>query len=85
MGADAVMLVTEWDAYRALDFDHLANAMRGEVIVDGRNALDGRAVAAAGLTWIGVGKPMMMPVRLLQRARPSLEWIRPAMIWAAAD
>jgi UDPglucose 6-dehydrogenase len=55
-GADAAVLVTEWDEFKALDFGAVAEAMSGTVIIDGRNALDPDAVAAAGLTYEGVGR-----------------------------
>ena len=41
-GADAVVLVTEWDEFAALDWAEVAAAMRGNVVIDGRNALDPR-------------------------------------------
>jgi len=55
-GADAVLLLTEWDEYLTLDLGHLANAMRGRLLLDGRNALDPAAVVEAGLTYEGVGR-----------------------------
>ncbi|MDQ3539480.1 MAG: UDP-glucose/GDP-mannose dehydrogenase family protein [Chloroflexota bacterium] len=56
-GADAVILMTEWDIYRLLDLDRLANAMRGDLLVDGRNALDAVAAREAGFHYVGVGRP----------------------------
>jgi UDPglucose 6-dehydrogenase len=54
-GADAVVLVTEWDEFKALDWAEVAGAMDGTLLVDGRNALDAGAVQAAGLTYEGIG------------------------------
>jgi UDPglucose 6-dehydrogenase len=56
-GADAVVLVTEWPEFGDLDFGDVASAMRGRLVVDGRNFLDPDAVHAAGLTYEGVGRP----------------------------
>jgi UDPglucose 6-dehydrogenase len=56
-GADAVVLVTEWPEFRSLDLAGAAAAMRGSLLVDGRNFLDPKAVRAAGLTYEGVGRP----------------------------
>lgn len=57
-GADAVVLVTEWDEYRRnLTPDHAASLTRGRVIVDGRNALDPAAWRAAGWDYHGMGRP----------------------------
>lgn len=55
-GADAVVLVTEWPEFLALDWAQVAERMRGDLIVDGRNALDPDAVRAAGLAYEGVGR-----------------------------
>jgi UDPglucose 6-dehydrogenase len=55
-GADAVVLVTEWDEFKKLDLGAVADAMSGSLLVDGRNALDPAAVVAAGLTYEGIGR-----------------------------
>ena len=47
-GADAVVLVTEWAEFKDLDWAEVAEAMRGTLVIDGRNALDAAAVRAAG-------------------------------------
>ncbi len=55
-GADAIVLVTEWDEFQNLDWKAVAEAMDGTLVIDGRNALDPGAVTAAGLTYEGVGR-----------------------------
>jgi UDPglucose 6-dehydrogenase len=55
-GADAVVLVTEWSEFGDLDWADAAAAMRGTLVVDGRNFLDPEAVGAAGLTYEGIGR-----------------------------
>ena len=57
-GADAVVLVTEWDVLRALDLKRLKAAMAGDVLIDLRNVYTPDEVIAAGFQWQGVGKPM---------------------------
>jgi UDPglucose 6-dehydrogenase len=54
--ADAVVLVTEWPEFLELDWREVAGAMRGDLLIDGRNALDGEAVRAAGLVYEGIGR-----------------------------
>ncbi len=54
--ADAVVLVTEWPQFVELDWSEVARAMRGTVVIDGRNALDPDAIATAGLTYEGIGR-----------------------------
>ena len=55
-GADAVVLVTEWPEFTELDWSAVAGEMRGDVVIDGRNALDQHALRAAGLSYEGVGR-----------------------------
>src|SRR4051794_36935717 len=55
-GADAVVLVTEWPEFAELDWGEVASRMRGDLIIDGRNALDGARVAESGLAYEGIGR-----------------------------
>jgi UDPglucose 6-dehydrogenase len=55
-GADAVVLVTEWDEFRWLDFERVRNAMNGDAIVDARNLLDPAAMRRRGFAYQGVGR-----------------------------
>ncbi len=54
--ADAVVLLTEWDELRDLDFVDVALRMRGDLVIDGRNAFDADRVRAAGLVYEGMGR-----------------------------
>ncbi|MDL5352318.1 UDP-glucose/GDP-mannose dehydrogenase family protein [Microbacterium sp. zg-YB36] len=57
-GADAVIVVTEWDEYRRqMSPEHAASLVSGRVIVDGRNCLDAAAWRAAGWEYYGMGRP----------------------------
>lgn len=57
-GADAVIVVTEWDEYRReLDPEYAASLTAGQIVVDGRNCLDAAAWRAAGWTYLGMGRP----------------------------
>ncbi len=56
-GADALVIVTEWNEFRALSPVRLLEAMRGRVIVDLRNIFDPAAMRAAGFAYHGVGRP----------------------------
>jgi UDPglucose 6-dehydrogenase len=55
-GVDAVVLVTEWPEFLALDWKDVAEKMGGNLVIDGRNALDPDAVRDAGLVYEGVGR-----------------------------
>jgi UDPglucose 6-dehydrogenase len=54
--ADAVVLVTEWRAFRELDWAAVAAAMAGDTVIDGRNSLEPEAIRAAGLAYEGIGR-----------------------------
>lgn len=55
-GADVVVLVTEWNQFRALDLDRLKSLMKNPVLVDLRNVYRAAEVEAHGFTYSGVGK-----------------------------
>jgi UDPglucose 6-dehydrogenase len=54
--ADALVIVTEWDEFRALDLEKVAASMRGKVLVDLRNVYDRDDAREAGLAYHGVGR-----------------------------
>ncbi len=54
--ADAVVLLTEWPTFLNLDFEKTADCMRGNVFIDGRNALDPEVLQEAGLVYEGIGR-----------------------------
>ena len=51
-GADALILATEWQQYKELDWDKLSARMRTKVVLDGRNVLDRVRVERAGIRYI---------------------------------
>ena len=56
-GADALVIVTEWNEYRRPDFDRIRGALSAPVIVDGRNLYDPARMAAMGFTYFSIGRP----------------------------
>jgi UDPglucose 6-dehydrogenase len=54
-GADALVLITEWDAYRALDLERLRQRMKAPVVVDLRNVYRGEEMARHGFAYVRVG------------------------------
>ena len=61
-GADAIVIVTEWDLFRALDFARLKSLMKTPVLVDLRNIFRAEEVIAAGFTYVDVGRGAAPPV-----------------------
>ena len=55
-GADALVIVTEWDAFRALDLKRVARLLKAPVLVDLRNIYTPDEVAEAGLAYTGIGR-----------------------------
>jgi UDPglucose 6-dehydrogenase len=56
-GAAVVALLTEWDEFRWLDFEKVADLMDHASIVDARNLLDPRALRNKGFGYTGIGRP----------------------------
>ncbi|MFP6758834.1 MAG: nucleotide sugar dehydrogenase, partial [Alphaproteobacteria bacterium] len=56
-GADALVLITEWNQFRALDLERLKAAMAGPVFVDLRNVYRPDEMAAEGFHYVSVGRP----------------------------
>ena len=56
VGADALVVVTEWKEFRSPDFESLAKALSQRVIFDGRNLYDPTVVRQAGLEYFGIGR-----------------------------
>lgn len=56
-GAAAIVLLTEWPEFRALDWSRIADRLDGRAVIDTRNLLDPVAVARAGLSYQGIGRP----------------------------
>jgi UDPglucose 6-dehydrogenase len=56
-GADALVIVTEWDAFRALDFKRLKTMMRKPLLVDLRNVYRSDDIERHGFEYVSVGRP----------------------------
>ena len=55
-GADALVLVTEWNEFRRPSLPRLKQAMRQPVVFDGRNIWNPSELRAAGFTYTGIGR-----------------------------
>ena len=54
-GADALVIATDWDEFRTVDYDRLKEAMKGRLIIDGRNILARQEAEKEGFTYRGIG------------------------------
>jgi len=64
-GADALVIVTEWKAFRSPDFDAMQTKLKARVIFDGRNLYDPERFASYDLDYVPIGRPV-------HRAQPTL-------------
>ena len=55
-GAEALLLITEWQAFRNPNFERIKKVMREPVIFDGRNIYDPAQVRQLGFTYYGIGR-----------------------------
>jgi UDPglucose 6-dehydrogenase len=56
-GADAMVIITEWDQFRALDLDRVKTSLKSDIVVDLRNIYSPEDMAKRGFTYISVGRP----------------------------
>jgi UDPglucose 6-dehydrogenase len=64
--ADALLIVTEWNEFKQLDWERVRQYMRQHIVVDGRNLYDPQEMEARGFTYWGVGRGMST-VQVAQR------------------
>lgn len=62
-GAEALAIVTEWKAFRSPNFNQIKSIMKTPLIFDGRNLYDPSAVAAVGIEYHAIGRPVAQPVQ----------------------
>ena len=56
-GADAVLILTEWEEFATLDLDELRKAVKYPIVLDGRNLYDPATMMAHGFSYYSVGRP----------------------------
>ncbi|MGH7261950.1 MAG: UDP binding domain-containing protein, partial [Nitrospiraceae bacterium] len=60
-GSDALVLMTEWNQFRNLEFDRLTTLLRQPVLIDLRNVYEPERVAGMGFRYVSVGRPTQTP------------------------
>ena len=56
LGADALVVITDWSEYRNPEFDRIKTNLKNRLIVDGRNLYKPERIRAAGFTYIPLGR-----------------------------
>jgi UDPglucose 6-dehydrogenase len=75
-GADALLIVTEWKAYRSPDLARMRSAMRHPVVIDGRNLYDPARMRATGFDYAPIGRA---GIAHATRRRGELSFVQPAL------
>ena len=60
-GADALLILTEWEEFAVLDLTRLRSELKYPIVIDGRNLYDPVVMAASGFTYYSVGRPASSP------------------------
>lgn len=75
--ADALVVLTEWKNYKSPNLRALKDALRQPLVLDGRNIYEPHAMAAAGLTYLGIGRNNLALLAEGQRLEPSQAGMTP--------
>ena len=55
-GADALVVITEWNEFKQLDWERIRETMRRRVVIDGRNLWDPHQLEEMGFSYYGIGR-----------------------------
>jgi UDPglucose 6-dehydrogenase len=59
-GADALLVITEWNEFRRPDFDRIRRLLKEPVIFDGRNLWEPKTMRELGFTYFPIGRPSVV-------------------------
>jgi UDPglucose 6-dehydrogenase len=60
-GADALLILTEWEEFANLDLSRIRQELKYPIVIDGRNLYDPEVMAAQGFTYYSIGRPASHP------------------------
>ena len=63
LDADALVILTDWPEFAALDLQRLNKTLRYPIVIDGRNLFDPHVMCEHGFTYLSIGRPAAYPVR----------------------
>lgn len=67
--ADALLILTDWEEFAALDLDRLRQSLRYPIVIDGRNLYSCEEMKDVGLMYVSVGRPTVEPGLLIQNRK----------------
>ena len=65
-GADALVVVTDWNEYKHPSFERIRDSLNTPIVIDGRNLWDPRRMRALGIYYTGVGRMLSQPLAVVQ-------------------
>jgi UDPglucose 6-dehydrogenase len=66
--ADALIIATEWNEFRAPDFDLITSLLKEPVIFDGRNIFDLPSMTSRGFHYVSIGRPVVeLPIFVYEK------------------
>ncbi|PYX26988.1 MAG: UDP-glucose 6-dehydrogenase [Acidobacteria bacterium] len=69
-GADALLILTEWEEFAGLELDRLRNLLKYPIVIDGRNLYDPAVMSAHGFSYYSVGRPETLTEDSTAAVRP---------------
>jgi UDPglucose 6-dehydrogenase len=72
VGADALLILTEWEEFATLDLDRLHKQLKYPIVIDGRNLYDPDVMAARGFTYYSIGRAAAVPAAPVNGADTSV-------------
>jgi UDPglucose 6-dehydrogenase len=69
-GADALLILTEWEEFAALDLERLRMLVKYPIVLDGRNLYDPAVMVEHGFSYYSVGRPAALTEELTAGTRP---------------
>jgi UDPglucose 6-dehydrogenase len=71
-GADALLVLTEWEEFKSLDFARIHKSLRYPIVIDGRNLLDPETMRDHGFIYLSIGRPDVVPSEGKLRSRTAV-------------
>jgi UDPglucose 6-dehydrogenase len=72
-GAEAILVVTEWDEFRKLDWNRLSAVVEHRLVLDGRNMFNPQEIASRGFRYVSIGRLTASPTKQVRLSEPQGE------------
>ena len=65
VGADAILVATEWEEFRSVDWDRLRSLVQEPLVIDGRNIFRPEQLTSCGFRYVSIGRPSAAPIEVV--------------------